>query len=103
MTGLTGGVQGAKGTLFGVPYQAGSWQDQLVEAFAGTHDIVGGKLSGLYDDKGNIRREMSNTTRKIYDFVITPAAIAPSSPFATAELLSPEMWNSISVLLKAAR
>ena len=103
MTGLTGGVQGAKGTLFGVPYQAGSWQDQLVEAFAGTHDMVGGKLSGLYDDKGNIRREMSNTTRKIYDYVLTPAALVPYSPFATAELLSPEMWNLISVLLKAAR
>ena len=25
MAGLTGGVQGAQGTLFGIPYAAGSW------------------------------------------------------------------------------
>jgi hypothetical protein len=103
MAGLTGGIQGAKGTLFGVPYQAGSWQDQLVEAFAGTHDMVGGKLSGLYDEQGNIRREMSNTTRKVYDYLVTPTALVPSTPFAAAELLSPEMWNAISILLKEAR
>jgi filamentous hemagglutinin len=103
MAGLTGGIQGAKGTLFGIPYQAGSWQDQLVEAFAGTHDMVGGKLSGLYDEQGNIRREMSNTTRKVYDYLVTPTALVPSTPFAAAELLSPEMWNAISILLKEAR
>jgi filamentous hemagglutinin len=103
MAGLTGGIQGAKGTLFGIPYQAGSWQDQLVEAFAGTHDMVGGKLSGLYDEQGNIRREMTNTTRKVYDYVVIPSALVPSTPFAAAELLSPEMWNAISILLKEAR
>jgi hypothetical protein len=35
MSGATGGIQGEKGTLFGEPYAAGSWQDKLIEAFAG--------------------------------------------------------------------
>ncbi len=48
MSGPTGGVQGYKGTLFGEPYKAGSWQDKLIESFAGTHDMIGAKLSGLY-------------------------------------------------------
>ncbi|MHA6882280.1 hypothetical protein [Ralstonia pseudosolanacearum] len=26
----TGGIQGAKGTLFGVPYEAGSWKEKLM-------------------------------------------------------------------------
>jgi len=103
MAGVTGGIQGAKGTLFGVPYQTGSWQDQLIEAFSGTHDMLGGKLSGLYDEQGNIRRDMNNTTRKIYDYVVIPSALVPSTPFAAAGLLSPEMWNAISILLKEAR
>lgn len=30
-------------TLFGEPYAAGSWQDKLVESFAGSHDFIGGK------------------------------------------------------------
>ncbi len=46
---------------FGTPYEAGSWQDKLIESFAGTHDMIGGKLSGLYDDQGNIKRGMSQT------------------------------------------
>jgi filamentous hemagglutinin len=61
LAGLTGGIQGWKGTLFGVPYTAGSWQDKLIEAFAGTHDTIGGTLSGLYDGQGNIKRGMTTT------------------------------------------
>ena len=33
-----------------------SWQDNLIEAFAGTHDMIGGKLTGLYDGQGNTKR-----------------------------------------------
>ena len=46
MAGLTGGIQGMKGTLFGEPYAAGSWQDNLIEAFGGTHDVIGSIGSG---------------------------------------------------------
>ncbi|MRR28865.1 hypothetical protein EG834_00675 [bacterium] len=100
--GLTGGIQGAKGTLFGWPYPPGSWQDKLVEAFAGTQDYIGGKASGLYDEQGNAARGRS-TVVKITQEVWSGVAIAPATPFAMAELLSPEIWKAISVLLGAAK
>ena len=50
MAGLTGGIQGMKGMLFGEPYAAGSWQDKLIEAFGGTHDVIGGQAVGLYEE-----------------------------------------------------
>jgi filamentous hemagglutinin len=103
MIGPTGGVQGVKGKLFGIDYEAGSWQDRLIEAFSGTHDLIGGKLSGLYDDQGNIRRKMNELERNIYDKGITTTAIVPSVPFAAAELLSPELWKAMSIFLKEAR
>jgi filamentous hemagglutinin len=102
MAGTTGGIQGAAGTLFGIPYAAGSWQDTLIEAFSGTHDTVGGKLSGLYDAQGNIRRGMTATESTALD-VWSGIAIAPATPFAMAELLSPEAWKAISILLRAAK
>ncbi len=103
MIGPTGGIQGSKGKLFGMDYEAGSWQDRLIEAFSGTHDMVGGKLSGLYDEQGNIRRGMSDLERKIYDTGVTTTAILPSIPFAAAEFLTPELWKAMSIFLKAAR
>ena len=103
MAGPTGGVQGYKGTLFGKPYEAGSWQDKLIEAFAGTHDMIGGKLTGLYDSQGNIRQGMSDTERAVYNYGVTTTAILPSIPFAAAQGLPPEVWNAVSVLLKAAK
>ncbi|WP_144264592.1 hemagglutinin repeat-containing protein [Polaromonas sp. C04] len=103
MVGPTGGIQGAQGTLFGVPYAAGSWQDKLVEAFSGTHDMIGGKLSGLYDGQGNATRNRDNPTQKTQDTWSATGAIVVSSPFAMAEFLSPEMWKAISIFLGAAR
>ncbi|MCE1244337.1 MAG: hemagglutinin repeat-containing protein [Oryzomicrobium sp.] len=100
--GATGGIQGWKGTLFGVPYAAGSWQDKLIEAFGGTHDYIGGQVTGLYDEQGNTKRGMSDTERFIRDRV-SEAAILPSAPFAMAELLPPEVWKGISILLGGAR
>ncbi len=102
MVGPTGGIQGAKGTLFGAPYAAGSWQDKLIEAFSGTHDHIGGKLSGLYDEQGNIKRGMSGIERKAYD-TWAGVAIVPSAPFAMTEALSPEVWKAISILLKGIK
>ncbi|MFM7759478.1 MAG: hypothetical protein ACKO6R_01240, partial [Burkholderiaceae bacterium] len=102
LAGLTGGIQGAKGTLFGVPYSVGSWQDHLIEAFAGTHDFVGGRLSGLYDKDGNIIQGLSNTERMLHDRW-ADIAIIPSAPFALAERLSPALWQAISIMLKEAK
>ena len=102
MIGLTGGIQGAAGKLFGVDYGPDSWQDQLIEAFSGTHDMVGGKLSGLYDEEGNARRGMSKMESRAYE-VWAGVAIVPSAPFALAEYLSPEIWKAISIFLNAAK
>ena len=104
MAGLTGGVQGAegsllKGTFMGSTYIAGSWQDKLIETFAGTHDFIGGKLTGLYDDQGNIRRGMSAAEQTFYNKVVTTSAIVPSVPFAAAQGLPPEIWKAVAILL----
>ncbi len=102
LAGATGGIQGMKGTLFGVPYEAGSWQDKLIESFAGTHDLVGGKLSGLYDDQGNATRGRTDA-EKVFHETWTMVAIPISAPFAMSEQLPSPVWNAISILLKAAK
>jgi filamentous hemagglutinin len=103
MVGATGGIQGYKGTLFGSPYSPGSLIDRLIEAFAGTHDTIGGKLSGLYDDQGNARRGRSPTTQALQNTWSATGAIALSAPFAAAEWLPPEVWKAIAILIKAAK
>ncbi|MBX9800870.1 MAG: hemagglutinin repeat-containing protein [Burkholderiaceae bacterium] len=102
MRGITGGIQGMKGTLFGVPYAAGSWQDKLIEAFGGPHDFIGGKLGGLYDAQGNATRGRSEAI-KILQEVWSGAAIAPSAPFAMAELLPPQVWQAVALILGSAK
>jgi filamentous hemagglutinin len=108
MAGATGGVQGAEGSLFkgtfmGSTYTAGSWQDKLIESFAGTHDFVGGKLSGLYDDQGNATRGRSAIVSGAQEAWSMSGAIAVSTPFAAAQALPPEVWKAISILIGAAR
>jgi len=99
----TGGVQGYKGTLFGKPYEAGSWQDKLIEAFAGSHDYLGGSITALYDKDGNIKRGMTDRERSIYDKFVTTTAIPVVTPFAAAQGLPPDVWKAIAILLRAAR
>ena len=108
MAGTAGGVQGAegsllKGTIFGSTYTAGSWQDKLVEAFAGSHDVIGGTLSGLYDDQGNATRGRSPLVRNAQDTWSATGAIVGAAPFAAAQGFSPEVWKAISIFLNAAK
>jgi len=103
MYGTTGGIQGWKGTLFGIPYEAKSWQDNLIESFGGTHDVIGGQMSGLYNEQGNATRDRSETVQNAQDVWSASGAIILSSPFATSELLPPAVWQAISVLLKGAQ
>jgi len=100
--GTTGGIQGGKGTFFGRDYDPGSLTDKAVEAFAGTHDTIGGKLVGLYDKDGNARRERSEFVRTVHN-IWSIIAIAPSTPFALSEFLSSNAWNSTSILLKSVK
>ena len=102
MPGATGGVQGYIGTLFGTPYKAGSWQDKLIEAFSGTHDFIGGQISGLYDEQGNATRGRPEALIKAHD-TWSAVAIVPSAPFAVSELLPPEVWQAISIFLRNAK
>jgi hypothetical protein len=92
-----------KATLFGIPYEAGSWQDKLIESFGGTHDVIGGQLSGLYDAQGNATRGRSKSVITAQDTWSATGAIVVSTPFAMAELLPPEVWQAISVLLRSAK
>jgi filamentous hemagglutinin len=102
MSGITGGIHGEKGTLFGVPYAAGSWQDKLIESFAGSHDFIGGRVSGLYDEQGNAARGRSELTTKLQNRW-SEVAILPSAPFAAAQGLPPEVWKAIGILLGAGK
>ena len=102
MAGATGGVQGVKGTLFGSEYAAGSWQDKLIESFAGSHDFIGGKVSGLYDEQGNAARGRSDSLKILQDRW-SEAAIPLAAPFAAAEGMSPEVWKAVGILLGAGK
>ena len=85
-----------------MPYEKGGMVDKLLEAFAGPHDLIGGKVSGLYDEQGNIKRGMSETDIKVYD-AWSGVALVPASPFAAAQALPREVWQAMSVLIKAGQ
>jgi len=65
----------------------------LIEAFGGTHDYIGGQITGLYDAHGNTKRRMDSTERFMRDRV-SELAILPSAPFAMAEFLPPRGLDS---------
>jgi hypothetical protein len=46
---------------------------------------------------------MSPTETSTYNNVVTVAAIPVAAPFAAAAGLSPDVWNAISIFLKAAK
>jgi len=76
--------------------------DKVVEAFSGTHDMIGGKLAGLYDGEGNARRGRSglvSTAQEVWSGV----AIVPSTPFAMSEVLPAQVWQAISILLRSSK
>ncbi len=98
-----GGLQGGDRTwLFGMPYEKGSWVDKLLESFAGPHDLIGGKASGLYDLQGNAKQGMSSAEIKAYD-AWSAVALLPAAPFAASQFFSPEVWKAIGILLKAGQ
>jgi filamentous hemagglutinin len=97
-----GGQQGSERTwLFG-EYTKGGIVDRLLEAFAGPHDTIGGKWSGLYDEQGNTKRGMSSTEAAAYN-VVSGVALIPAAPFAAAKELPPEVWKAIGIFLKAGQ
>jgi filamentous hemagglutinin len=97
-----GGLQGGERTLFGQTYEKGSWQDKLIEAFAGPHDLIGGKLSGLYDAQGNATQGRTQAKKNSQE-IWSGAALLPAAPFAASQVLSPEIWKAMGILLKGGQ
>ncbi len=92
--GPTGGFQGGVGMMGPLTYTPGSFLDDLVESYAGTHDLVGGQLPGFYDKEGNTTRDrgpLANAAANTW----TVAAIPIATPFAMSELVSPELLQFI--------
>lgn len=92
--GPTGGFQGGVGMMGPLTYTPGSFLDDLVESYAGTHDLVGGQLPGFYDKEGNTARDrgpLANAAASTW----TIAAIPIATPFAMSELVSPELLQFI--------
>lgn len=102
MHGQTGGIQGGTATFVGYTYPPGGIVDQVFQAFGGTHDFIGGQLPRLYDENGDIRQGMTQAERTAHN-TWSAVAIVPSAPFAMAELLPPEVWKAISIMLGAAK
>ena len=98
LRGLTGGVQGDKGTVFGKTYYPGSTADQVVEAFAGSHDYTGGYLPGLYDKQGNKRQNLSPIGNHMYDYW-SDVAVPLNTPIAAAKILPSPVWDAIQKLV----
>jgi filamentous hemagglutinin len=97
-----GGQQGSERTwLFG-DYPKGGIVDKLLETFAGPHDTIGGKWTGLYDDKGNTKRGMASAEEKAYE-AVSGVALIPAAPFAAAKGLPPEVWKAIGILIKGGQ
>ncbi len=99
MYGPTGGFQAIEGGWYlgrhNFMYDSGSFSDMLVEAFAGTHDFLGGQMWGWYDEKGNTAQK--SPLGGIVAEVTTVVAIPVSAPFALSELISPEF---LEILIK---
>ncbi|WP_165011080.1 hemagglutinin repeat-containing protein [Neisseria yangbaofengii] len=95
MHGLTGGFQPIQGEMFG-QYVVGSWKDWVVESFAGTHDVLGGQMWGLYDEVGNTTRGRGepnhpNKNDGRVSSVTAIVAIPAAAPFALSDLMSPDV------------
>ena len=96
---LTEGVQELEGTMAGKPYAPNSFWDHMVESFAGTHDTIGGDITGLYDKQGNTTRGLTEAQKVVYN-AWSVIAIAPSAPFAMSEALPSEAWQVLDLLLR---
>ena len=98
LRGLTGGIQGDKGTIFGKDYYPGSTADQVIEAFAGSHDYTGGHLPGLYDEQGNKKQDLSQLKDHMYNHW-SEVAVPINAPIAAAKILPSPVWDAIQKLV----
>lgn len=64
--------------------------------------MIGGKMSGLYDEQGNARRGLSDVERKVYT-AWSGMALIPAAPLGASQFFTPEQWDVIATLLKAIK
>ena len=102
MAGTTGGNQSGPGKLGRWSYSPGSILDLVHEAYGGSHDHIGGSLSGYYDKDGNAKRGLTPAEQRFYG-IWSGAAILLATPFALSEALPPQAWQAIDILLKLKR
>ncbi|MFY3707480.1 hypothetical protein ACOTD8_28255, partial [Achromobacter dolens] len=102
MPGPTGGNQGGPGTLLDLAYSPGGILDLAHEAYGGSHDFIGGTLSGFYDEQGNAKRGLTPLQKGMYE-TWTGIALVPATPFALSEALPPHAWKALEILLRMNR
>jgi filamentous hemagglutinin len=96
-----GGWQGAIGQLTPLgDYAPGSLADKLAEAYSGTHDALNSLT--WYGTDGSTKRGMSDSEKSAGEF-LNKANVLLATPFGMATFLPPEVWNAISIGLKASR
>jgi RHS repeat-associated protein len=88
-----GGIQGDVGQLsFLGDYAPGSWQDHLVEAYAGPHDYLN---SGYwYNSVGNIKTGLSSL-QQTFGEALNYANVAVAKPFGAASVIPSYMYPLI--------
>ena len=70
--------------MFGIPYKPGSWQDGLIEAYAGPHDYLNSLFARDYNAAtGNIRQGLSAFERGVAG-TMNAADVVIATPFAAA-------------------
>ncbi|NBI41717.1 hypothetical protein GVX86_09725 [[Haemophilus] felis] len=94
--GETDGFQSVEGEwnlhFTRIPYSIGSLSDQVVESFAGTHDMIGGQIWGWYDKQGNTLQN-KNIAQHIGSTATTVIAIPVTAPFAVSDAISPDFME----------
>ncbi|MFC0322199.1 hemagglutinin repeat-containing protein [Gallibacterium melopsittaci] len=96
--GPTGGFQSIHGGWYfsGKPlfiYNIGDISDNLVESYAGTHDLLGGQIWGWYDQQGNTSEK--NFIQDISSNITTAIGIPVATPFAMADLMSSDFVETL--------
>ena len=86
-----GGCQGGGGRIFGMQYSAGSWQDRLVEAYAGPHDAL--NSSYWYNSLGNGINHQGLAS--VFGEVLNGLNVIPASAFAGASVVQPYNYSSV--------
>jgi filamentous hemagglutinin len=98
-----GGIQGGQGQ-FTIPligythvYQSGSLSDNIIEAYAGTHDALNSLI--WYDAKGN-DKNLDGTLKGGVGNVTNWTNVILATPVAASIFFTSGAWNAVNALMK---